>query len=119
MLLTLLFILHQEELDNLRPFVSRLQRFFRNRRCRRITRRALLDPDESPFMKMLNSGCMQSMIRYTSFDHESFNLLLDLFRPKFDSLAPYSTDGTVKRIIVGKGRHCKINATQGLGLVLA
>jgi hypothetical protein len=119
MLLTLSFILRQEELDNLRPFVSRLQRFFRNRRCRRITRRALLDPDESPFMKMFNSGCMQSMITYTGFDHESFNLLLDLFQPKFDSLSPYSTDGTVKRIIVGKGRHRKINATQGLGLVLA
>jgi len=79
----------------------------------------LLDPDESPFMKLFNSSCMQSMITYTSFDHESFNLLLDLFRPKFDSLSPYNTDGTVTRIMVGKGRHRKINAIQCLGLVLA
>jgi hypothetical protein len=60
MLLTLSFILRQEELDNLRPFVSRLQRFFRNRRCRRITRRALLDPDESPFMNYMQKVKQQT-----------------------------------------------------------
>jgi hypothetical protein len=73
MLLTLSFILRQEELDDLCPFVSRLQRFFCNRRCRGIARRALLDPDESLFMKIFYSGCMQSIITYTGFDHESFN----------------------------------------------
>ncbi len=38
-------------------------------------------------MKVFNSGCMQSMITYTGFDYDSFNLLLELLEPKFHTLS--------------------------------
>ncbi len=60
------------------PFASRLKRTFHVRRIRRISRRTLGEPAESPFMKLYNSGCVQSMITYTGFNFQAFNDLLQL-----------------------------------------
>jgi hypothetical protein len=62
---------------------------------------------------------MQSMITYTGFGYDSFNLLLEFLEPKFHTLSPYSANDTIKRTMVGKGRHRKITTIQCLGLVLA
>jgi hypothetical protein len=101
------------------PFASRLKRAFRVRRIRRISRRALGDPSESPFMKLYNSGCIQSMITYTGFDYQAFNDLLQLFQPQFERLSPYSTNGRIRSVRRVNGRRRKITAIQCLGLVLA
>jgi hypothetical protein len=101
------------------PFASRLKRPFHARRIRRISRRALGDPSESPFMKLYQSGCVQSMITYTGFDFQAFNDLLQLFKPKFNQLSPYSGNGGIRRIRGFKGRKRKITAVQCLGLLLA
>ena len=101
------------------PFASRLKRPFRARRVRRISRRALGDPSESPFMKLYNSDCIQSMITYTGFDYQAFNDLLQLFQPQFERLSPYSTNGRIRSVRRVNGRRRKITAIQCLGLVLA
>ena len=101
------------------PFASRLKRPFRARRIRCISRRALGDPSESPFMKLYQSGCVQSMITYTGFDFQAFNDLLQLFEPKFNQLSPYSANGGIRRVRGFKGRRRKITAVQCLGLLLA
>jgi DNA-binding TFAR19-related protein (PDSD5 family) len=46
-------------------FRYRLKKQFRIKRVRRISRRALLDPMETGFIKLYQSGCTQSMITYT------------------------------------------------------
>jgi hypothetical protein len=68
------------------PFVYCLKRPFCIRRIRCISRRALSEPAESPFMKLYQSGCLQSMITYTEFDFQAFSILLQLFEPKFNQL---------------------------------
>jgi hypothetical protein len=101
------------------PFASRLKRAFRVRRIRRISRRALGEPTESLFMKLYNSGCVQSMITYTGFNFQAFNDLLQLFQPQFERLSPYSTNGRIRSVRRVNGRRRKITAIQCLGLVLA
>ncbi len=101
------------------PFASHLKRTFCVRRIRCISRRALGEPAESPFMKLYNSGCVQSMITYTGFDFQAFNDLLQLFQPQFDCLSPYSTNGRIRNVRRINGRRRKITAIQCLGLVLA
>ena len=111
----------QEESDDDQPlpFRYRLKKRFRIRRIRRITRRALMDPFSSPFLKLYHSQCTQSMISYTGFDYESFNSLLLLFTPYFEQFSPYSDEGGIVRIRRDKGRKRMISPLICLGLVLA
>jgi hypothetical protein len=101
------------------PFRHRLKKHFMMRRIRRITRRALVDPSLSPFLKLYNSQCTQSMIMYTGFDYDSFNSLLLLFTPYFEEFTPYSINGGIVRMRRGKGRKRMISPIVCLGLVLA
>ena len=94
----LLALAHQLQIedDDLQPlpFRHRLKKRFLIRRIRRITRRALMDPFSSAFLKLYNSQCTQSLISYTGFDYESFNSLLLLFTPYFEEFTPYSDEAT-------------------------
>ena len=119
----LLALAHQLQIedDDLQPlpFRHRLKKRFWMRRIRRITRRALMDPFSSAFLKLYNSQCTQSLISYTGFDYESFNSLLLLFTPYFEEFTPYSDEGGIVRVRHGKGRKRMISPIICLGLVLA
>ena len=100
-------------------FYKKLSRPFRVKRIRRIYRRALGEYTESPFMRLYLSRCDQSMITYTGFNCEAFEMLLQLFRPYFLQYTPYSPDGNIRKVISTNGRKRKISAEVCLGLVLA
>ena len=100
-------------------FYKKLSRPFRVKRIRRITRRALGEYTESPFMRLYLSRCDQSMITYTGFNCEAFEMLLQLFRPYFLQYTPYSPDGNIRKVKSTNGRKRKISAEVCLGLVLA
>jgi hypothetical protein len=79
MLLSLACLCDTDDDDESSLFHYRLKKQFRIKRFRRISRRALLDPMESGFIKLYQSGCTQSMITYTGFDHA---LLQSEVKPK-------------------------------------
>jgi hypothetical protein len=101
------------------PYMSRLKRTFCVRRIQRISRRALGEPSELPFMKLFNLGCVQSIITYTGFDFQAFSDLLQLFQPQFEHLSPYSMNGRIRSVRRVNGRMRKITAILCLGLVIA
>jgi hypothetical protein len=119
MLIHIIKHLRQTSHEDKTCFVKRLRRPFRNKRIRRITRRALGDYSESPFQRLYLSNCNQSMITYTGFDYEAFNTLLTYFRPYFLQFTPYSPDGKITRVRCSNGRKRKLSAEVCLGLVLA
>ncbi len=74
----------------------------------------------SPFCVLFGSGCNQSLITATGFDHESFRLLLELFLPVYENYSPYSSDGRIVRLrkLTSIGRPRSMTATMSLGLHL-
>jgi len=99
-------------------FRYRLKKQFRIKRVLRISRRALLDPMETGFIKLYQSGCTQSMITYTRFDHASFDALLALFQPYFNQLTTYSDHGHIRRLRKSNSWKRKVTALIFLWLVL-
>lgn len=97
----------------------------KKRRERKIPRRALPDPSESPWRKLFDTKDDASLITITGFDHDAFDILLQLFRPYFDGYTPWTgnQDGFTFKAITpnakypGKARI--ITAESCLGLVLA
>jgi hypothetical protein len=65
MLLSLACLSDTDDDNESSLFRYRLKKQFRIKRVHRISWRALLDPRETGFIKLYQSGCMQSMITYT------------------------------------------------------
>jgi hypothetical protein len=120
--LMLLYVL-QEQQQRSRSFVNLLENEERRMRERRIPRNSLVDPSDSPWLRVLNNGSEQAMITLTGFSHSSFHQLHSIFRPIFVSNTPYSDDGTIQPIRPetmfrqGRPRMCTSHACLGLVLV--
>ena len=82
-------------------FHSKLTLFSRRLRQGKIRRGALLNPNESAFEFLFNSGQDDALVTLCGFDHQSFATLHNRFKPLFDNNSPYKNDG---RLI---GRHDK------------
>jgi len=94
----------------------------RARRCRKIPRCALVDPDNSPWHKLYHSGHNGAMITVTGHDYSAFHRLLELFAPLFHKCTPwtgYNDGATYKEVKKITGRPRKTTAEACLGLVLA
>jgi hypothetical protein len=100
------------------PFHHQLKKHFIMWRIRRITRRVLMEPFSSAFIKLYYSRCTQLFITYTGLNYESFELLLILFTPYFNKFTPYSNSGGIIRVRRKKGCKRMISALVCLGLVL-
>ena len=101
-----------------RLFFSTEQR----RRClRRIPRCALVHMDNSSFRALYNSRNDQSFITFTGLDYNSFQYLLNKFRPLYNRYSPYVENGKVARVRHEGGTHGRprsLDAASCLGLVL-
>lgn len=101
-------------------FHSKLTLFSRRLRQGKIRRGALLNPNESAFEFLFNSGQDDALVTLCGFDHQSFATLHNRFKPLFDNNSPYKNDGRlIGRHDKKKGGRRLINSTQGLALVLA
>ena len=107
-------------------FRRRLNLEGRLRRDRSLRRRALCNPEESPWQRLYDSGDDPALITVTGMDHGAFKELLKLFVPLFDQCTPWTgdKDGTTYRRLrldrsKGRGRPRIITAEACLGLVLA
>jgi hypothetical protein len=58
----------------------------------------------SAFQRLYGSGCEQSLITLTGFDHAAIRYLLAGFEPLFDTLSPYSSDGDIIRLRQAQAR---------------
>ena len=121
-----LFQLHmitavKEELDS--DFKSELNSEGRKRRDRRIPREALLNYEDSAWVKLFNSGNDQALINCTGLDHENFHELLQIFSPVWWRYNPDENGGNIMPTSISingkrKGRPRGIDAIGGLALVL-
>jgi hypothetical protein len=118
MLLSMACLSNTDDDDEVSLFDYCLKKQFRIKRIHRISRRALLDPMGTGFIKLYQSGCTQSMITYTGFDYASFDTLLALFGPYFNQLTPYSDHGHIRKLRKSNGSKRKVTALICLGLVL-
>lgn len=86
----------------------------------RISRRALLLPSMSAFQFLFDSGCDQSLITLTGFDHVGFQSLLVLFAPLYNMYTPYTQSGLIGLVDASRsvGRPRSMNATQCLAMYL-
>ena len=108
-------------------FMKKLDEEGRRRRQRNLPRKSLLDPKDSPWAKVYESGDDSALITVTGFDHATFQFMLALLEPLFLQYTPWtgSQDGLkYKRIKYAKGRKRtgrkrKITCVSLLGLVLA
>ena len=120
---SLILLLLEEEKKKKKLRLEEAQRV-RNR-SGGIRRAALQHPKYSSFMRLYNSGNDPSLIALCGFDHESFESLLKLFTPLFNSWSPYPQKANKKfhmrrvRQTGRTGRKRQIDATICLGLVLA
>lgn len=105
---------------NRHRFYNLLSKVEKRKRHRRIPRVSLHYPHESAWRKLYNSKVDQSLITFTGLDVKSFEDLLELFTPVYESFYPDS-DGNVYHMKknVNKGRKRIISAKDCLGLVLA
>jgi hypothetical protein len=106
-----------------RPFIDLLTREGRRRRDRRIPRVSLLDYSGSAFKRLLDSGSDQSLLNACGHDHGSFQSLVDIFQPVYDSYYLEESSGLISPVPLTttgkrKGRPRHLDAEGCLGLVL-
>mgnify|MGYP000126378150 FL=1 len=91
------------------------------RRSGKIRRHALQHPLSSPFWTLFNSKHDDALITLCGFDHASFELLLQLFKPYFYSFTPCrkNTDFIVRNSTTKKGRQRYLCSISCLALGLA
>ena len=82
---------------------------------RRIPRISLQSPCESAWRHLFYSYNNQALITVTGLDHATFEYLLRLFQPIFDSTTPF---GEITEKTDPRGRKRTITAVDCLGLVL-
>ena len=94
----------------------------RQRRNRNIPRIALVDPENSPWTKLYESGSDPALITVCGFDHDAFGRMLRKFTPLFLAYTPWTgkSDGRKLRRLKkpAEGRTRIITAHACLGLVL-
>lgn len=122
LLLLLCLIIDEMEKEESGPatFSERLKLRSRRLRQGKIRRGALLHPTQSSFQHLFNSGQDDALVTLCGFDHNSFALLHDKFKPLFDDYSPYPAQG--RRIVQhNKNRGAKrlITSHQCLALVLS
>jgi DDE superfamily endonuclease len=103
-------------------FRHKLNREGLDRRNRNLKRKSLLDPGNAPWSKLYESKDNAALITVTGFDHDAFQLILELFQPLFHEYTPWTRkqDGRrYKRVKSTNGRKRMIDAKDCLGLVLA
>ena len=88
-------------------------------RQRRIHRDALLDVGTSPWRKLFYSYNNQSLITVTGVDHETFEYLLQKFKPYFDQFTPFGDMDDEIEKHKKLGQRQAVTAVDGLGIVLA
>ena len=105
------------------PFSRLFTKEGRQRRDRRIPRVSLQDYSDSAFKHLFDSGNDQALLNACGHDHASFQSLIEVFKPIYDSqhpsessgfIVPLATTSTGKR----KGRPRHHNSTGCLGLVI-
>lgn len=91
------------------------------RRSGKIRQGALLDPTESAFIQLFNSGHDDALVTFCGVDHSTFRELHDLFAPLFYKYTPFNTatGGIGIKRNSHRGRPRKITSVMCLGLVLA
>jgi hypothetical protein len=91
------------------------------RRSGKIRRHALQHPLSSPFWTLFNSKHDDALITLCGFDHASFELLHQLFKPCFYSFTPCrkNTDFIVRNSTTKKGRQRYLCSISCLALGLA
>lgn len=91
------------------------------RRKRRscISRKGLMEPNESPFQKVYECGHDQNMICLTGLDYRSFHKLLQQFTPYYNGTSIRRKYGKITKRKNKSGRPRKLSAAQTLGLYLA
>jgi hypothetical protein len=102
----------------LRHFISFIEL---RKRDRRIPRCALVPTSESSFQRLYQSKNDQSFITFTGLDYNSFEYLLDKFRPLYYQYSPYSFNGKIVGLNNGGdlgGRPLPPDPAGCLGLVL-
>ena len=99
-------------------FYQQLTKLERHLQHRRIPRCALLPPSRSAWRRVFSSGCDQALITLTGLDFETFNYIETRFKPFYDTLTPFSKDGTIVALRKETGRPRCMSSVDGLGLVL-
>jgi hypothetical protein len=99
-------------------FYRQLTKLQRHLRHRRIPRCALLPPSGSAWRRVFLSGCDQALITLTGLDFETFHYIETRFKPFYDTLTPFSNDGTIVELRKETGRPRQMSSSDGLGLVL-
>lgn len=104
-----------------KDFYSRLSPYEKGLRDRRIPRIALQNPSDSAWRTLLSAGSNQALITLTGLNFETFDWLLERFRPLYEEYSPFiDPNGKIVRIrFQGRGRKRLIDAQDCLGLVLA
>ena len=90
----------------------------RRRRSGYIPRCALHDPIVSAFSILYRSNDDGALITVTGFDHSTFCYILSKFAPTYDTMTPYTADGSMREMMIKKGRPRTFDSTLGLALVL-
>ena len=127
MLIILYLLQEEEEKSKKEKFIfSRNRHVFRQNldaeESRRhngyISRSALRDPIVSAFSILYRSNDDGALITVTGFDHSTFRYILSKFVPTYDTMTPYTVDGSMRKTMIKKGRPRKFDLTLGLALVL-
>jgi DDE superfamily endonuclease len=92
----------------------------RRNRSGKLRRESLPNPNHSPFMCAYNSKQDDALIAITGFDHGTFQKLLDLFKPWFDSNTPIKETGRIgpRNPRSFGGRPRSVTALTGLAMTL-
>ena len=119
----MLLLTHSNQWED-HSFWAKMTAEGRRRRDRHLSREALLDPEESPWQRLYNNGSDKDLITFTGFDRNTFDSLLELFGPAFDTHTPYinsAPDGSSYKHIPLKqrGRKRLVKAHACLGLTLS
>jgi DDE superfamily endonuclease len=119
----LLLLLLSTNNDTKVLFRHKLNKEGLDRRNRNLKRKVLLDPSQSPWAKLYASNDNAALITVTGFDHDAFQIMLELFQPLFVQYTPWTRQQDGRRFKKvknsNKGRKRMVDAATCLGLVLA
>jgi hypothetical protein len=117
MLLLLLVI--QPSSSHVKPsFLKALSSEARRRRCAKIRRISLQDPNQSAFWTLFQSGQDDALITLCGFDHTSFNQLHNLFVPFYNEFTPRDHPEGMIRVKNQTGRPRLLCSRSCLALAL-
>ncbi len=83
-----------------------------------IPRKSLVNPNDSAWRKLYNSGDDGSLFVLTGFDHATFEYIRTKFEPIYKSHTMFTTDGKIHKLVCKSGRKRMLTAVDVLGLYL-